>query len=347
MHLITLLVAAWVAAWPSLLPAQTAPPQPVRLIFDTDMGNDVDDAMALAIIHALESRGECELLAVTVTKDNEYAAPFVDLMNTFYGRGNIPIGMVRGGVTPDDGKYIRQVVTATDNGKLRYPHDLRKGSAAPDAVKVLRRTLAAQSDGSVVVVMVGFSTNMARLLDSKADKVSPLNGMDLIKRKVRLLSTMAGVFGGEWQAKHHLEFNLVKDLAAARKVFAEWPTPVVASGFEIGMYIQHPPISMRRDYGYVPHHPLQEAYAYYRGLTNPQPTFDLTSVMYAVRPDHDYFDLSAPGRITVEADGFTTFKEDPAGPHRFLRVTPAQIERVREAQALLCSQPPAARGMKK
>src|SRR5437762_8536482 len=80
---------------------------PVRLIFDTDMGNDVDDAVGLAMIHALESGGEARLLAVTVTKDNRWAAPFVDLMNTFYGRGEIPIGVVRNGKTPEDSKMIR------------------------------------------------------------------------------------------------------------------------------------------------------------------------------------------------------------------------------------------------
>src|SRR5689334_9393496 len=75
-------------------------PTPQRVIFDTDMGNDVDDALALAVLHALESRGECRLLAVTVTKDEPYAAPYVDVVNTFYGRPDIPIGVVRGGVTP-------------------------------------------------------------------------------------------------------------------------------------------------------------------------------------------------------------------------------------------------------
>jgi hypothetical protein len=68
---------------------------PVRLVFDTDMGNDVDDALALAMIHALETRGEAQLLAVTLSKDNRYAAPFVDLVSTFYGRKDIPIGVVK------------------------------------------------------------------------------------------------------------------------------------------------------------------------------------------------------------------------------------------------------------
>jgi len=44
-----------------------AKPKPVKIIFDTDIGNDCDDVMALAVIHALQNRGATELLAVTLT----------------------------------------------------------------------------------------------------------------------------------------------------------------------------------------------------------------------------------------------------------------------------------------
>ena len=80
--------------------------QSVPVIFDTDMGNDVDDALALAMLHALESRGECRLIGVTITKDNPWAAPYVDLVNTFYGRarhsGRDGEGRRDAGEQPDD-----------------------------------------------------------------------------------------------------------------------------------------------------------------------------------------------------------------------------------------------------
>ena len=43
---------------PSCFSSPVPAAEPVRLIFDTDIGNDVDDALALAVIHALQSRGE-------------------------------------------------------------------------------------------------------------------------------------------------------------------------------------------------------------------------------------------------------------------------------------------------
>lgn len=333
-------------ALPAAALAEDACPKPVAMIFDTDIGNDVDDAMALAMIQSLVNRGECELLAVTVTKDNPYAGPCVDLLNTFYGRGDIPIGTVRQGMAPQDGKYIRQLATAADGDKPRYPHDLKQSDNAPEAVHLLRKTLASRPDGSVVIVQVGFSTNLARLLDSKPDDASPLDGKSLIKQKVSLLSIMAGAFTPELAAKRFCEYNVKIDVPNARKVIHEWPTPVVFSGWEIGHAIQYPADSIQEDYCYVEHHPVAHAYDLYRGRKNDQPTYDLTSVLYAVRPARDYFDLSPPGRVTVEDDGFVRFQPQENGPHRFLIATPDQVVRVREALVMLCSEPPAKDGGK-
>jgi inosine-uridine nucleoside N-ribohydrolase len=310
----------------------------VRLIFDTDMGNDIDDALALGVIHALQSRGECELLAVTLSKDNEFAAPYVDLVNTFYGRSNIPIGVVREGKTPEDSKYIRIPSEArAENGKQRYPHRLLSGKDAPEAVGLLRQTLAAQPDGSVVIAVVGFSTNLALLLESKADAHSPLAGRDLVSRKCRLLVMMAGMFGS---GKLQKEYNVYIDLGAAKKVFAEWPTPLVTSGFEIGQAIKYPASSIERDFLYAPHHPLREAYTLYQKMPYDRETWDLTAVLYSVRPEHGYFGLSQPGTISVNEQEITQFAPLEKGRQRFLTVTPEQIIRVKEALVQLASQPP-------
>jgi inosine-uridine nucleoside N-ribohydrolase len=315
-------------------------PKPVSLIYDTDMGNDVDDALALAMIHAMQSRGECRLLAVTLTKDNKYAAPFVDLVNTFYGRGEIPIGVVKGGVTPEDGKYNKQVVTAKKNGKTIYAQDAVSNEKMPEATGLLRKILAGEPDGSVMIAQVGFSTNLARLLESQGDKYSPLSGRELVAKKVKLLSAMAGSFKPINGNKHFLEYNVKMDVPSAKKVFGEWPGPVVMSGFEIGIAVPYSTESINNDYEYVEHHPIKDAYELYCGLDHNRPTWDLTSVLYAVHMEKNYFGLSESGRVTVEDDGFTSFEADSKGTRRYLTMDEAQMIRIREAMNLLCSQPP-------
>ena len=314
--------------------------EPVRIVFDTDIGNDVDDVMALAVAHALQSRGECEILAVTTTKDNQYVAPVADLFNTFYGRPEIPIAIVRNGATKEDGRYNRQILELKDDeGNPRYPLTRTQEELAnlPDAVPFLRKLLANESDNSVVMVQIGFFTNFARLLDSPADDISPLTGKELIAKKVKFLSLMAGAFG---EPPGYKEYNVVNDIPSAQKLIAEWPTEMVFSGHEIGRLIQFLGISMKEDYRYVKYHPLPDAYHFYRGLDNSQPTYDLTSVLYAVRPNRGYFTLSQRGTVTVQDDGQTTFTASETGKHRFMIVSPEQIAVVREAFVLLCSEPP-------
>src|SRR5215469_10407420 len=98
---------------------------PVKVIFDTDIGNDVDDVLALCMLHSLQTRHGCQLLAVTITKPDELASPFVDAINTFYGRGGLPIGFTHSGLKNEPSKFLA-LAEATDNGNPRYPHRLRR-----------------------------------------------------------------------------------------------------------------------------------------------------------------------------------------------------------------------------
>lgn len=348
----TCCLGLWVAAMNIMansgLAAEPVRKPPVEIIFDTDMGNDIDDALALGVLHALETRGECRLLAVTLSKDNDQAGPFCNAVNTFYGRGEIPIGVVRKGKTPEDSPYLKAVVDAVDNGQPRYPRTLESGKHAPEAVALLRKTLAGRPDGAVTIVVVGFSTNLARLLDSPADDISPLGGRDLVHKKCRELVMMAGMF----TPNSTKEYNVFIDAPAAKKVFADWPTPLVTSGFEIGLAIKYPAVSIEQDLSYVPHHPLFDAYVVYQKFPYDRETWDLTAVLYAVRPNRGYFGVSEAGVISVDDGDITRFTPPVPGAaqpatHRYLTVNAEQIARTREALVQLASQPPAGVGAKR
>jgi inosine-uridine nucleoside N-ribohydrolase len=302
------------------LPASAA--TPLAVIFDTDMGNDVDDALALAMLHAFASREEVKVLAVTVSKDNPWAAEYVRLVNEYYGRGTIPVGIVHDGKTREDGLYVRQVCEL---------HGRHPGNTE-DAVLLLRKTLAGEQDGAVTLIQVGFSTNLARLIESAPDQFSDLSGMELVKRKVRLLTVMAGNF-----ADPKPEYNVMTDIPAASKLFASWPTDIYFSGFEIGEAILFPASSIEHDF--PAGNPVAEAYRAYAKMPYDRPSWDLTTVLYDLRPDRGYFDISPPGDVLVSPDGATKFQSAAQGKRYFLKVNPVQAARVREACVWLASQP--------
>ncbi len=302
---------------------------PVKLILDTDIGNDIDDALALATIHALQSRDEVELLAVTITKDNRFAAPFVDLVDTFYGRPKIPIGVVQDGKTPE-GSPMLQIPAQLryPNGRYVYPHKLEDGTQAPEAVELLRRVLSAQPDHSVTVAQIGFSTNLARLLQSPG-------GRDLVQRKVVTLYMMAGNF-----ARTDPEYNIYIDPQAAKILFEQWPTPMIISPFEVGLAITFPYESIEKDFNYTANHPVAEAFHIFDPKREDRPNYDSTAVIEAIRPQRGYFELSLPGRVTLGPRNSTLFTPDPNGKCRYMMVKKEQVEPIRQLMADLVSQPP-------
>ena len=135
---------------------------------------------------------------------------------------------------------------------------------------------------------------------------------------------MAGVFQPIEGNRHFLEYNVIKDIAGVRALAERWPTSMVYSGFEIGMALPYPAVSIERDYAYVSHHPLAEAYIRRNPPPHNRPTWDLTSVLFAILGDRGYLDRSRTGKVTVATDGFTRFEETPRGNHCYLILRPEQ-----------------------
>jgi inosine-uridine nucleoside N-ribohydrolase len=308
---------------------------PVPVFLDTDLGNDIDDVFAVAVLHALHSRGECKIISMTISKDHQLSAPFCDVLNTFYGRGDIPLGVLRTEKPSGDGPYLVEVMKPQGDDSPAFPHDLRRSSEAPSAVSVLRKGLAAQKGGSAVVIAVGPLTNIRDLLISTPDQHSPLDGKALVAAKVRRLVFMAGDF-----SKPKAEFNIFSDLEAATSVAEDWPTELVACPFEMGEWVHYPELSLEKDFRSPQRHPLLVAdLATFGGKRNGFMAWDLVTVLFAIRPDRDYFNLSKPGTIHLDSQGVTRFREDEGGKHRYL-IPRGGPERVREALTSLASQPP-------
>ncbi len=302
-----------------------APPLPV--IFETDMGNDIDDALALAMLNNYMKAGKVDLLAVMSNKDNPYSCRYIDITDTWYGHGKIPIGKVIHGKTPDHPSYTKVVAEMKEEGKPVFQRSVKDDDMIPDAVALYRRILSKAPDSSVVIVSVGFSTNLARLLQSGADTVSSLTGKELVGKKVKLLSVMAGCFD------HSIpkEYNIYNDVPAAHAVFAEWPTPVVVSPFEVGARILYPAASIEKDFSATPHHPVADAYKSFMKMPYDRPCWDPTAVLYAVEPGAGWFTLSLPGTIAVDTvTAATSFTALPQGKHCYLQADSLQAAKVRK-----------------
>ncbi|HMG91934.1 MAG TPA: nucleoside hydrolase [Chryseolinea sp.] len=262
-----------------------------KIILDTDFGNDCDDTGALAILHQMAYNGEAEILATMYPMPDEFGASAIDAVNTYYGKPNIPVGTYKGNYEYK-GKHNDYYNSLLTNS---FPNDLKSGKNAPDAVLLYRRILASQRNKSVTIVVVGPQRLVADLLASKPDSISKLDGMALVKKKVKQLVSMGAEYpkGDEWNIK------LSPD--ASQVVAQKWPTTVVYSGFEIGVAIM---TGERLVTETSETNPVRMAFG-----TNPdldakknRHSWDQTAVLFAVRGPKDYWTLGS-GTIQIADDG--------------------------------------------
>lgn len=281
--------------------------KPVPVIFDTDMGPDYDDVGAIALLHAFADQGDAEILATIASTKYEGVASVLNVLNTYFKKPNIPIGVPKG-----EAISTRDFQHWSDSLIAHYPHQIKKNQEVPDAVALYRKVLARQADQSVTIVTVGFLTNIAELLKSSPDESSPLSGMELVKKKVKKLVSMAGKFPSG------REFNVHEDVKAAQYVVEKWPKPLLLSGFEIGEKIKTGlPLIQNAA---IQNSPVKDAYAISiplsEGDREGRMSWDQTAVLVAVKGHAPYYSL-VPGTMTVKEDGGNDW--DPAGSnHHYL-----------------------------
>ncbi len=281
----------------------------VNIIFDTDIGPDYDDVGAIAVLHALAAQGECEILATLASDGYPYIAPTLEAYNLYFKKPNIPIG------APDSSAPKFSCPNHwNDSVVIKYLPKLKTNNDYPSAVEVYRKVLANQKDQSVVIVSVGFLSNLAALLKSLPDQYSPLLGKDLVAKKVKKWVAMAGAF------PEGSEFNVNKHAAASRYAIQHWPTPILFSGVEIGVKIMTGQQVVTKG---SRNSPVQWAYQYclsnYENKTSlNRNSWDQTAVLCAVRDPEEYFHVITGGTFVCNEDGSNSWDPDKKAKHSYL-----------------------------
>lgn len=292
-----------------------------KIIFDTDIGGDCDDAGALAMLHRLCDKGEAELLAVTACYASPYVAGCIDAINTYYGR-TVPVGINYGTVSAEPGVYAGPLCKEFPS---RYPEETYgTENAAPDTLAVLRQTLADADDHSVTLAATGSMASLARLVQSGADEISPLTGKELIEQKILRTVVMGGRFFGSWPMPIVLgndfvvtwEWNIKGDVPAAQILCSEWPGELIFSSYEIGLWC----VTMKEYARKAPQDdPVRRAYELHPcGGKYGRESWDHTALLYAVRPDAGYWNLHPFGRVTVDDEGITKWHAEEGGRQSYL-----------------------------
>ena len=265
---------------------------PVKIILDTDFGDDGDDLAAVAVLHHLADLGEVEILAIGQSNSRWDATAAIDVINTYYGRPDIPVGQVDH-KTHEGDQYSSFLAN-------NYEHDIDLENV-PKAVDVYRQALASASDQSVKFVVVGFKSNMLDFLNSAPDDISPLTGIELMRKKVILVADMAGKYpaGKAKDAYNFMNFDGAKK--TAKDYVKKCPVPMLfagvrTGGIKVGMRIRKldTPVGKAMDLKLSKGWRHNEEY---------QAGFDLAALLMAARGADRYFNMKHGCNVMDEGGG--------------------------------------------
>lgn len=270
----------------------------IKVLLDTDIGSDIDDAVCLAYLLA---QPRCELLGITtVTGEAERRARMASALCRVAGK-SIPI--FPGEESPLQGEQ-RQPVAQQAEALARWPHD--EGFRFGEATGFLRDTIR-QHPGEVVLLTIGPLTNVARLFQEAPDTAGLLKGLVM----------MGGRFAAPIRGAAHAEWNIRCDARAAALVYAT-PVRVHRSvGLDVTMRVQMAADEARRRFQAPLLRPVLDfAEIWFR--REPQVTFhDPLAATVLFRENLCRFERGQV-RVTTDAgddEGLTAWRADAAGPH--------------------------------
>lgn len=317
---------------------------PVGIALDGDFGNRVDAVLAVAMLNGFTAKTEARRISLSVSRPSVVSAQVADVVSGFYrprpvgGGGGVGaitegmIGMPEGpGGTDDKPALAPMLAKKAPDGTPLYTSAIGGLVNTAESAVLIRNLLLAQHDGNAAIVLAGPATGISRILGLYR------SGPQIVA-KCRQLIVAAGSF-----PSGPAEPTIKSDIAAARKLFADWPTPIVAVGSEVGEALPYPGASIDKDFAWAPAHPVVDAYHAFKPVQYDAPAAALAATLYAVHPDDGYFTLSEPGTIAVLDDGRTRFTASAEGKHRYLIVDPAQKERILALYTQMVSAQPAPR----
>jgi inosine-uridine nucleoside N-ribohydrolase len=254
----------------------------IPVIFDTDIGTNIDDALALALILASP---ELELLGVTTASgDTAARARLAAKLLHYAGRPDVPVAA---------GEAGRALPIEQCHWADGFSSSMITKQPAVDflAERIERRP------EEIILLAVGPLTNVARLVSR----------YPATAKKLKQLVMMGGSInrGYEPGSPPAAEVNIARDVGAAQAVFSTG-LPILMVPLDVTAMIELDPAGRRRLFGR--HTPLTNALALLYHLWN-QPTpilYDPVAVAMTLDPT---WCETKPLAIEVDSGGFTRFVE--------------------------------------
>ncbi len=269
-----------------------------KIILDTDLGGDCDDAAAIALLNKFHNAGLVNVECMLYSNSFKKGARLTDAINEYYGN-SFEIGILK-----QNELHIHYGVPFAE----RVLDCLGKNDEKDygDANDLLYEKLKNAANGSVTVICIGQLRNIANFLKCDFGEIS---GQVLFNEKVERLVIMGGNFSQTEKyfsfcgAKMLGEYNFITDLSSVFTVIETVKVPTYYSDFTVGLdVLTLGALSERCD----PQNPVSLCYKFFQN--GPRYSWDPLTTLFGVFGENDYFSTKK-GRVFVDKNGKSTFEE--------------------------------------
>lgn len=273
------------------------------IIFDTDMGSDCDDAGALAVLHHYADEGLIEIGGVIYSSEIiPYGVGVIDAINTSYGRPDLPIGASHGNLVGDSIDKMSAEKLAKDT--TAFHHDVISSVDVPEQTTLNRSILANAPDNSIIYITVGHTRGLYELLISVADSLSPLNGKELIRQKVKKWVALGALRANNPEGYFSRDWNFLFNNTAEYTDYLVENLPIpsyfINAGNDVltGKTLKHTPPgnivrTVYRDW-------LWNVFG--KTIDHQRPSWDLAAVYFAVKGEDEFLDNTGRGVLEFNPD---------------------------------------------
>ena len=294
-------------------------PPPTGVVFDCDMAS-IDDALALALLFGFDGKNEARVASLSISRPSLNAVAYADAVQRFYAGGSgpfirtLPIGMALEGAKPGAEPLVDAPLA-----KPEFKPAVTKLNDTADAAAAIRNAFTGFHDGNCMAILAGPSVNIRQALALRGAR-------EIIAAKCRYLTVLPDA----------------SDAGNTSKLIADWPTDVYVVDPEVGKQVMFPASVVETAFTWSPAHPVVEAYKAYKAMPYDAPTGTLAAVLHAVKLKENFFKVSEPGTVTIDASG--KLQHSPGqGKHRVVSHDPAQAERILKLYTELVSAKPVVR----
>lgn len=284
---------------------KSATPQndPVKVIFDTDMGSDCDDVGALAMLHKYADQGKVEILGVIYSSGAvPYGAGVIDAINRYYDHDGIPIGANYEPAVGDTVDKMQAEKLAKDTAA--YGNKIILNTDAIEQTKLIRKLLAEALDNSVVYITVGHTKGLYDLLVSEPDELSELNGAQLAESKIDSWVALGALNANNEKGHYTKDWNFFFNKTAPFTKYLVDHFPRPSYFINGGRNVMTGKSLINTPAGNI----VRTAYRDWlwnvekKTLLDQRPSWDLVAVLFAIERSDKYFNVHDNGYLDFDVE---------------------------------------------